>query len=120
MLPQTAACVTLTDMKTRTWKRAAVLGLLLLALLAAAVWSQRVLILQYSVGWITDWRNPRAPNRPVPWQPGPTARSASSAPNLILIVAHDLGLNDSGPLRTAPPGGETSPPTRPTTRSAPG
>lgn len=89
-------------MKTRTWMRTSLLAILLLALLAAAAWSQRVLILQYSVGWITDWRNPRAPNRPVAWQQGPTSREADSTPNIILIVADDLGINDVGLHRQAP------------------
>lgn len=102
MLPQNAACVTLTDMKTRNWMRAALVALLMLAVLAAVAWSQRVLILQYSVGWITDWRNPRAANRPVPWQPGPSAREASSTPNIILIVVDDLGINDVGLHRQLP------------------
>ena len=114
MLPQKAACVTLMDMKTRTWMRAGLLALMVLSLLALALWSQRVLILQYSAGWITDWRNPRAPNRPVPWQEGPSQASASAsaspsasatastAPNIILIVADDLGINDVGLHRQAP------------------
>lgn len=80
------------------------LAVLALGLLAALLWSQRIFILQHSLGWTTDWRNPRAPNREVPWAQGPPSApqpATERAPNIILIVADDLGINDVGAHRSA-------------------
>ncbi|SKB50167.1 sulfatase-like hydrolase/transferase [Sphingopyxis flava] len=46
-------------------------------------------------GLIADWRDPVQPNRPVVWQQGPgVPAEAIQPPNIILIVADDLGWND--------------------------
>jgi arylsulfatase A-like enzyme len=46
-------------------------------------------------GMLSEWRNPIAPNRVVQWQAGPaTPPDGPRPPNIILIVADDLGIND--------------------------
>ena len=46
-------------------------------------------------GILQDWRDPVQPNRVVAWQQGPAkAADGKPPPNIILIVADDLGYND--------------------------
>lgn len=86
-------------MKLRRW---ALGSLLVLALLLALAWWQRLTLLKYSAGIYTDVVHPREPNQPVPWAraagtgtgtDGPAR--AARVPNIIVILADDLGLNDA-------------------------
>ena len=67
------------------------------AALAVGVYANRLLILQYSLGWTTDFKNPREANHPVPWIDGPVSAVhavSQRPPNIIVIMADDLGIND--------------------------
>lgn len=48
----------------------------------------------YLPGLLIDLRTPTGPNQTVNWQPGPDTPRNSEQPNIILIVADDLGWND--------------------------
>jgi arylsulfatase A-like enzyme len=51
----------------------------------------------YTPGLVAKITNPVQPNQPVRWSPGPAEAAKPSAerqPNIILIVADDLGIND--------------------------
>ena len=49
----------------------------------------------YLPGIVSEWREPIGENRPIEWAQGPTiAPAGKRPPNVILIVADDLGVND--------------------------
>ncbi len=75
------------------------LGLALIGLLAlgAMAYANRIYLLQYSLGWYTDIRHPRDAYQETPWVQGPQTAAApvgERAPNIIFILADDLGIND--------------------------
>ena len=75
------------------------LGLVVAALVAlgALVYGNRIYLLQYSLGWYTDLRYPRDAYKETPWVQGPQTVDtplAQRPPNIIFILADDLGIND--------------------------
>ncbi len=66
-----------------------------LLMLAVGGWLALDRLVIYLPGVVQELRSPVGPNRPVVWASGPqTADGRGDLPNIVLIVADDLGWND--------------------------
>jgi arylsulfatase A-like enzyme len=77
--------------------RKLIITLVVLSGLFSLIYLNRLLLLQYSLGWYTDIAHPRSTPRDIPWANGPSAAATPPSkrpPNIIFILVDDLGIND--------------------------
>jgi arylsulfatase A-like enzyme len=78
-------------------RRGTIITLVVIAVVLVGGWMWFQSHWYYIPGWIQDFKNPIEPNRPVTWGQGPAVAAApidQRQPNVILILADDMGFND--------------------------
>jgi uncharacterized sulfatase len=77
--------------------RIALIFILALGLVASILWQNRINLLVFGAPILTEMLDPIGPNVPTQWSVGPTTAELPAdqrPPNIILILADDLGFND--------------------------
>ncbi|WP_439105626.1 sulfatase-like hydrolase/transferase [Congregibacter sp.] len=78
----------------RTWIKW-IFGVAIVALLGVSgAWMKREDLALYMVSKTMEKRYPQAPNQPVPWSRGSADTVGERPPNVVMILADDLGWND--------------------------
>jgi uncharacterized sulfatase len=77
--------------------RTAVTILVLLAVAALIAWHNRIDLVVWALPRVLEITDPTGPNVPITWPAGPDAATAPPGerpPNIVLILADDMGFND--------------------------
>ncbi|MCH8257931.1 MAG: sulfatase-like hydrolase/transferase, partial [Proteobacteria bacterium] len=71
-----------------------IVSIVLVTLLGGLAYQYRVELMLQGIGLLVDYRNPISPHREVDWGDAELPDNEKRMPNIVLILADDLGFND--------------------------